>query len=154
MPVRAANLALSVSMNLAGGGPDKFTTNKLMTVLFGSKQTHELAALRKAFGLSTVATFFKVSDFAVPDAMALIQKSDMQLPDNPVPPPDKPKLLAAALYKASLRGGKPNAEALFDALLSQPLRVTLVKDIDAKFGDRARAQYDEVLSRVLTDLHS
>ena len=60
-------------MNLAGGGPDKFTTNQLINTLFGSAHFAELGALRKKFGLSNVTTFFHVSDYAVPDAMGLIK---------------------------------------------------------------------------------
>jgi len=67
------NLALSVSMNLAGGGPDKFSTNRLMSGLFGHQKVAELASLRKKFGLSSMSSFFHVSDFAVPDAMKIVQ---------------------------------------------------------------------------------
>lgn len=147
-------MALSVSMDLAGGGPDKFTTNKLIAGLFGQQKVAELAALRKKFGLGATTTFFHVSDYAVPDAMGLIQNSDMTMPDNPSPPPGKTKLLAAALYKASISGGKVRPDALFDTLLSQPLRVQLIGHIDAKFGAPARATYYAVLTQVLTDLHS
>lgn len=153
LPVSAANLALSVSMNLAGGGPDKFTTNKLMGALFGSRKVAELAKLRKQFGLGALSTFFHVSDFAVPDAMALVQKNDMTLPDDPVPPPDNTKALAAALYRAGASGGKFSADAMLDNLLSRPVRDQLVADIDKKFGAPSRAQYHAVLTQLGSDLH-
>jgi hypothetical protein len=153
-PVRAANLALAVSMNLAGGGPDKFSTNKLINALFGHQKVGELSVLRKKFGLKNTATFFRVSDFAVPDAMNLVQKNNMDLPDDPVPPPGKTKALAAALYRASLdSSGKAHGDTLIINLVSRPVRDQLVGDIDKKFNEGDRKEYFAVLTQVTSDLH-
>ncbi|HXP92840.1 MAG TPA: hypothetical protein VN905_05170 [Candidatus Binatia bacterium] len=149
------NLALSVSMNLAGGGPDKFSTNRLMSGLFGHQKVAELASLRKKFGLSSMSSFFHVSDFAVPDAMKIVQQKNMTLPDDPSPPPENTKALAAALYRTSLNSsGKVQAETLLDNLLSRPVRDQLITDIDAKFGAGARTSYFAVLTQLVSDLHS
>jgi hypothetical protein len=153
-PANAANLALAVSMNIAGGGPDTFSTNKLMSALFGHDKTHELAMLRKKFGLKNMTTFFHVSDFAVPDAMNLVQKNNMTLPDDPVPPPEKTKALAAALYRASLdSNGKAHGDTLIINLVSRPVRDQLVGDIDKKFSSGDRQQYFAVLTQLANDLH-
>ena len=48
----------------------------------------------------------------------------------------------------------PKPDTLFDNLLTQPLRVKLVKDVDAKFGAPSRATYYAVLTQLLKDLHS
>ena len=154
-PVNAANLALAVSMNIAGGGPDKFSTNKLMSALFGHDKVHELSMLRKKFGLTRMSTFFHVSDYAVPDAMNLVQKNNMTLPDDPVPPPEKTKALAAALYRASLdSSGKAQGDTLIINLVSRPVRDQLVGDIDKKFSPGERKDYFAVLTQVTNDLHS
>jgi hypothetical protein len=150
----AANLALSVSMNLAGGGPDKFSTDKLIGALFGKQKAAELAKLRRQLGSATVSTFFAVSDFAVPDAMSLVQKNNMTLPDDPVPAPDNTKALTAALYRAGSSGGTFSVDAMLDNMLSQPVRDQLVADIDKKFGVHGRASYYAVLTQLGSDLHS
>lgn len=150
----APDLALSVSMNIAGGGPDHFSSVALFKALFGAKLNAETSKLDGRFGLNTVSTFFHVSDFAVPDAMNIVQQRNMPLPDNPAPPPEKTKALAAALYHAGLVSGKFQAVAMLDNMLSASVRMQLEGDIDKRFGLPARNEYYAVLTQIMNDLHS
>jgi hypothetical protein len=153
-PVAAApNLALSLSMDMAGGGPGGFTTNRLINVLFGDRHVAELGRLQRRFGFAHVASFIHVSDFVVPNAMAIVQSKGMTLPDDPSPSPRDTTALAGALYRAGLdASGSFRAQTMLDALLSAPVRVAVVRDVEAKFGRAARENYFTVLTRVMDDL--
>lgn|GEM_PF-2504709 len=152
---RGADLALSLSIDIAGGGPEKFATEKLVGVLFGGRKDLEVGRLRKTFGEADVASFFQVSDYAVPDAMKIVQDKNMALPDDPSPSPENGKALAGALYQAALdKDGHAHAETLLDHLLSRPVRDQLVADIDRKFGSEQRRRYFAVLTELTEDLHT
>lgn len=148
------DLGLSLSMDMAGGGPDHFSSIELFKALFGAKINGETAKLDARFGLNTVSTFFHVSDFAVPDAFDLVQQHNMTLPDNPSPPPEKTHALASALYRAGLVAGKFRPVAMLDHMLSAPVREQLEGDIDKRFGLQARNEYYAVLTKLMSDLHA
>ncbi|MBV8688724.1 MAG: hypothetical protein JOZ59_01335, partial [Candidatus Eremiobacteraeota bacterium] len=51
-------------------------------------------------------------------------------------------------------GGKHNVEVGLDHLVGHPLHVQIMKDIDAKYGAVADAQYHVILLTALEDLAS
>jgi hypothetical protein len=47
-----------------------------------------------------------------------------------------------------------NVEYMLDTLVSHPIHVQIMKDIDAKYGEKADADYHIILTKVMGDLKS
>jgi len=153
------NLALTVSMVTAGGGPTAFDAQKLIGTLTGNGPltTTELAALTKRFGADNVASFVTTFKYVVTDALAQATTAGVALPTTPVPDPTDGKALAAALYTAGLepRGGF-DVEYMLDTLVTHVIHVEVMNDIDANpdLGPKADANYHAVLTQAMLDLKS
>lgn len=150
------NLPLTLSLIAAGGGPGNFKTTELVSVLAGDKTQAELASLTQKFGAANVNSFVDVFDFVIADALKIVTAAKVALPSAPSPAPSDGKALATALYNAGIdkSAGSFNVEYLLDGLVTHPVHVQVMKDIDAKFGERADANYHVVLYQAMTDLKS
>jgi hypothetical protein len=149
----APDLALTLSMVTAGGGPGSFDSKKLIGVLAGDKTQAEVQSLSLKFGPDNVASFLKVFDFVVNDALRLAQQGGVALPSTPNPDPKDGKALAAALYQRGVvPGGNFDVEYMLDGLVSHPIHVQVMNDIDAKFGAPADGNYHAVLTQAMMDL--
>jgi hypothetical protein len=142
----APALPTTLSMIIAGGGPSDFDTVKLLTVLAGDKTSAEVASLTKKFG---------VFNFVVSDSLAKVKAAGVALPSTPNPSPTDGKALAAALYKLGLMSnGSYNVEFMLDNLVSHPIHVAVMDDIDKKYGREADGNYHAVLTQAMLDLKS
>lgn len=151
----APQLKTTLSMIIAGGGPAKFDTVKLVTVLAGAKTKAEVASLTKRFGGSNVKSFLTVFDYVVNDSLKIVTAKKVALPSKPDPSPTNGKALAAALWKLGVQpDGNYNVEVMLDELVSHPIHVQVMKDIDAKYGVKADANYHIVLNAAMHDLKS
>ncbi|MDE2572815.1 MAG: hypothetical protein KGM44_09885 [bacterium] len=149
----APNLKLTLSMVEAGGGPSHFKTTTLVGVLAGSKAGAEVAKLQKQFGKGNVAQFLTTFDFVVSDTLKIVTEKKVALPSMPEPSPKDGKALAAGLYKAGLNpDGVYNVEFMLDKLVSHPIHVQVMDDIDAKYGQKPDAEYHIILTQVMEDL--
>ncbi len=150
----APNLPLTVSMVVAGGGPQAFEATKLVGVLAGDKTTAEVASLTQKFGADNVKSFLTVFNFVVNDALKYVTEAKIALP-APSPDPSDGKALAAALYKQGINpDGRFDVEYMLDGLVSHGIHVKVMDDIDAKYGAAADANYHAVLTQAMTDLKS
>lgn len=150
----APNLPVTVSMVVAGGGPKAFDSAKLVGVLAGDKAQAEVASLTGKFGADNIKSFLTVFNFVVNDALKYVTDAKIALP-APAPDPSDGKALAAALYKLGVNpGGQFNVEYMLDGLVSHPIHVKVMDDIDAKFGSTADANYHAVLTQAMLDLKS
>lgn len=148
----APDLPLTVSLVVAGGGPKNFDTKKLLGVLAGALTAAEVKSLTDKYGAADVASFITVFDFVIADALKLATEKKIALPKPGVDPADG-KALSAALYKAGVQpGGKFDVEYLLDALVSHPIHVQVMDDIDAKFDRKADANYHIILTQAMSDL--
>ena len=149
----APDLPLTLSMVIAGGGPSDFSSTKLIGVLAGDKTAAEVAKLNKQFGEADVKSFLEVFNFVVNDALKIVKEKGVKLPSKPEPSPTDGKALAAALYKAGVTSdGKYNVEVMLDKLVSHPIHVQVMDDIDAKYGGKADGNYHAVLTQAMMDL--
>ncbi|TAM86814.1 hypothetical protein EPN42_12540 [bacterium] len=149
----APDLALTLSMVVAGGGPSAYKTTTLVGVLAGDKAGAEVAKLQKQFGSANVAQFLKTYDFVVGDTLKIVTEKKIALPKTPEPAPTDGKALAAALYKSGVNaGGSYNVEYMLDHLVSHPIHVRVMDDIDAKYGTKVDAEYHIILLQVMKDL--
>jgi hypothetical protein len=145
------NLPLTVSLVTAGGGPSTFKTTTLVTYLAGDKTQAELNGLTQKFGAANVTSFVNVFDFVISDSLALATKAGVTLPAAD-PNVTDGKSLAAALYAQGNDNGHFNVEYMLDGLVTHPIHVQVMKDIDAKYGAAADANYHAVLTQAMTDL--
>lgn len=146
------NLPLTLSMIVAGGGPVHFKSTTLVGTLAGPATKAEEAKLTKQFGAQKVQSFLTVFDFVVSDSLRLVTEKKIPLPKTPVPNPKDGKALSAALYTAGVEDGKYNVEIMLDRLVSHPIHVQVMDDIDAKYGRNADAYYHVLLTQAVLDL--
>jgi len=153
----APNLPLTLSVVVAGGGPAKYDSAKLVGVLAGSLTDAEVKKLSDQFGGANVGLFLKTFNFVINDALALVKKNNVVLPSAPVPAPSDGKALAAALYGAGVTpAGNFDVEYMLDRLVTHPLHVQIMDDIDAnpELGPKADGNYHAVLTQAVMDLQA
>ncbi|HEY6234925.1 MAG TPA: hypothetical protein VIW69_07505 [Candidatus Elarobacter sp.] len=148
----APNLPLTLSLIAAGGGPSSFKTTKLVGTLAGPLTAAELQSLTTKFGADNVTSFVTVFDFVISDALKIVTDAKVALPTQPAVDPTDGKALSAALYTAGVSNGKFDVEYMLDTLVSHPIHVQIMNDIDAKFGGKADGNYHAVLTQAMTDL--
>jgi hypothetical protein len=147
-------LAVTLSMVIAGGGPADFQTLTLVKVLAGDKTDAEVAALKKKFGDQKVTNFVTVFPFVVSDSLKIAKAKGVALPAKPNPDPKDGEALAGALWAAGQTGHGFNVEVMLDRAVSHPIHEQVMKDIDAKYGIAADADYHAVLNQAMHDLAS
>lgn len=148
----APNLPLTLSMIVAGGGPTAFKSTTLVGTLAGANTKAEVAKLTKQFGAKNVQSFLTVYDFVVADSLKIVTAKKIALPAAPSPDPKDGKALSAALYTAGVSGGRYNVEIMLDHLVSHPIHVQVMDDIDAKYSSAADANYHIILTQAVLDL--
>jgi hypothetical protein len=148
----APDLPVTLSMIVAGGGPAHFKSTTLVRVLAGAKTKAEVAKLTKQFGAKQVTSFLTVFDFVVADSLKIVTQKKIPLPKQPRPDPKDGKALSAALYTAGVADGSYNVEKMLDHLVSHPIHVQVMDDIDQKYGRDADGNYHAVLTQAVLDL--
>lgn len=148
----APALAVTLSMVEAGGGPSNFSTLTLLKTLAGSLFDAEVAKLTKQYGKDQIGQFVKTFDFVVSDSLKIVKEKKVQLPSEPNPNPKDGKALAGALWGAGQTGEGFNVEVMLDRAVSHPIHMQVMKDIDAKYGLAADAQYHAILTTAMKDL--
>jgi len=146
------SLPVTLSLVVAGGGPGKFETTKLLALLAGDKTSAEVAKLTKEYGKTNVVSFLTVFNYVVDDALKIATEKHVALPPVPNPNPENGKALAAALYNLGVVDGGFDVEYMLDGLVSHPIHVQVMNDIDVKYGRHADANYHQVLQTAMTDL--
>jgi hypothetical protein len=152
----APALPTTLSMIVAGGGPSAFQSTKLVGVLAGDKTAAEVASLQAKFGADNVKSFLEVFDFVVNDSLAKVTAAKVPLPSQPDPSPTDGRALAAALYTLGVDPDTKtfDVEYMLDGLVTHPIHVAVMDDIDAKYGKAADANYHAVLTQAMMDLKS
>jgi hypothetical protein len=147
-------LPVTLSMIVAGGGPNDFSTLTLVKRLAGAKTDAEVASLKAKFGDQKVGNFVTVFNFVVSDALSIVKAKGIALPSTPKPDPNDGEALAGALWAAGQTGHGYNVEVMLDRAVSHPIHDQVMKDIDAKYGIAADADYHAVLTQAMQDLAS
>lgn len=148
----APQLALTLSMIEAGGGPNDFHTVPLLKVLTGKLFDAEVAKLTKQYGKDNVAQFLKTFDFVVDDSLRIVTAKKVPLPAQPNPDPTNGPALAGALWAAGQTGQGYVVEVMLDRLVSHPIHMQVMSDIDAKYSLTADAFYHTILATAMKDL--
>ncbi len=145
-------LPVTLSMIVAGGGPQHFDTVTLLKVLAGKNFTAEAGKLTKQYGKAKVGNFITVFNFVVADSLKIVTAAKVKLPSKPSPDPANGKALAAALWNAGVIPGGWSVEVMLDRAVSHPVHVQVMKDIDAKYGIAKDADYHAILATAMHDL--
>ena len=145
-------LQVTLSMVMAGGGPSNFQTVTLLKTLTGDKFNAEVGKLTKQYGKTKVGNFITVCQFIVADTLKIVKATNIALPKTPAPDPHNGPALAAALWGAGQTGSGFNVEVMLDRAVSHPIHVQVMKDIDAKYGIAADADYHAILNTAMHDL--
>ena len=88
----------------------------------------------------------------VNDSLVIVKNKAIKLPSTPDPSPSDGKALATALYKAGVTNGSYNVVYMLDMLVSHPIHIQVMDDIDAKYGAKADGNYRAVLTQAMLDL--
>jgi hypothetical protein len=147
-------LPVTLSMIVAGGGPSNFSSVTLLKTLTGDKFTAEVGKLTNQYGKAKVDNFINVFNFIVSDTLKIVTAKHIALPKTPSPDPHDGKALAAALWNAGQTGNGFNVEVMLDRAVSHPIHAQVMKDIDAKYGIAADADYHAILTTAMHDLAS
>lgn len=155
-PVNTAAPALQTTVDMITAGSDKagFQSTTLVGHLAGALTSAELASLTKQFGADNVTSFVKTFNFVVNDAVAKVTAAKVPLPKATSPLPDG-KALSASLYTLGVTPDKKfDVEYMLDALVTHPIHVAVMDDIDKDpaQGVKADANYHAVLTQAMTDL--
>ena len=146
-------LGVTLAVVEAGGGPSNFQTTTLLKTLTGDKFDAEVGSLTKTYGKDEVTQFIKTFDFIIADALKFVKDNNVKLPAEPaVDPKNGPALAAAIYHAATLPNGKLNVEIALDKLVGHTEHVQIMKDIDAKYGETADAQYHVIFAKAVEDL--
>lgn len=142
-------LKVTAALVMAGGGPAHFSTGAAVTAIAGKKLTDaELKKLTKQYGAEMVSDWIKVNDFAVADALKIATAAGVKLPMGML----KGKALGAELVKLGLSKNTYYVEFMLDKLLTHDIHVKVMDDIDAKFSQKADANYHKVSNQAYYDL--
>ncbi len=147
-------LQVTLSMIMAGGGPSDFQTVTLLKTLTGDKFNAEVGKLTAQYGKAKVGNFLTVFDYVVSDSLKIVGEKHVALPKTPSPDPHDGPALATALWNAGQTGNGFNVEVMLDRAVSHPIHVQVMKDIDAKYGIAADADYHAILTTAMHDLAS
>ncbi len=153
-PIYTGTPALQTTVNMitVGTGASGFDSTKLVGVLAGAKTSAEVAALTTKFGADNVKSFLDVFNFVVNDSVKIVTAAKVPLPAASSPLPDG-KALAISLYTLGVTPDKSfDVEYMLDGLVTHPVHVQVMKDIDAKYGVKADANYHAVLTQAMNDL--
>ena len=153
----APDLNLTLAMVIAGGGPRKFSSAKLISVLAGPLTGAEVAKLTKQYGAANVKSFLATFDYAVDDVLRLVTVRHIPLPTKPIPNPhDGGKMSAALLHAGTMPNGRFDVGYMLEHLMSHNLHVVLMKDINdnPRFGPQVNANLHIILTTALLDLKS
>lgn len=147
-------LQVTLSMVEAGGGPSDFKTVTLVKTLTGDKFNAEVGKLTNQYGKQKVGNFLNIFEFIVSDTLKIVKQKGIALPSTPSPDPHNGPALAAALWGAGQTGSGFNVEVMLDRAVSHPIHDQVMKDIDAKYGIAADADYHAILNTAMHDLAS
>jgi hypothetical protein len=127
------NASLLAAVVIIGGGPERFSATTFRRGL-ASAVPDEEKSLRQALGTANVDRFDEVFTYVVTDALATLRRT-----------------VAAALYKAGLRGSAFDVERCFDVLFSPDVHEHAMLAVGRKYGSAGENAYHTVFARLVED---
>jgi hypothetical protein len=151
-PVYTGAPALNVTASLveAGGGPSNFSIATALTSMVGADLVNaEVTKLTKQYGKDDVDSWITVFNYAVGDALDHATKAGVTLPTADL----SGKELAATLVKAGEDNhGTFYTEYLLDKAVTHDIHMTVMDDIDVKYGPDADINYHRITNQAMVDV--
>jgi hypothetical protein len=145
----APNLMVASSLVAAGGAPQKFSIVTALRNLAGKKTANdEVLKLTRQYGPGKMASFVKVQNFAVDEAVRDALAAGVKFPA----PTLTGAPLAVAITKAGLQGGTYYEGVMLDHLVSHKIHEAVMNTIDAQYGAKADANYHRIADQAHYDL--
>ena len=151
------DLGLTLAMVEAGGGPGRFNSARLFTVLAGDKAKRESQNLQRLYGKAKMAAFMETFNFAVTDLVSLFKMNGVALPNAPRVSPRNGKALTVALYHSGIMPtGKWDCGYMMERLMTHPVHIALMHDINVArgHGPQHDANFHIILTRMIVDLRN
>jgi hypothetical protein len=151
------DLALTLAMVQAGGGPRHFNSARLFTVLAGGNAQRESQKLQRLYGKARMAAFMETFNFAVTDLVSLFKMNGIALPAAPRISPKDGKALTVAIYHAGVMPtGKWDCGYMMERLMTHPVHIALMHDINVArgHGPQHDANFHIILTRMIADLRN
>ena len=145
------DLAATISLVKAGGGPTNFSIAKALTALVGAElTTAEVNKLTKQYGKAAVGNFITVQNFAVTQSAATATAAGVKFPDSNL----TGKALAARLVGLGVPGnnGAFYTGTMLDHLVTHGIHESTMAAIDAKYGAKLDANYHKISNQAFYDL--
>jgi hypothetical protein len=145
------DLAATISLVKAGGGPANFSLAKALTAMVGpALTTAEVNKLTKQYGASAVKRFVTVQNFAVQNAAATAIAAGVKFPNSNI----SGHTLAARLVMLGVPGnnGAYFTGTMLDHLVTNKIHESTMDAIDAKYGKGADANYHKISNQAFYDL--
>lgn len=145
------DLAATISLVKAGGGPTSFSVAKALTAMVGpALTTAEINKLTKQYGASAVKRYVTVQNFAVQQAAATAIAAGVKFPNSNI----SGHALAARLVMLGVPGnnGAYYTGTMLDHLVTNKIHEATMDAIDAKYGKGADANYHKIGDQAFYDL--
>jgi hypothetical protein len=151
------DLGLTLAVVQAGGGPRRFNSARLFTVLAGDKAKRESQNLQHLYGKAKMAAFMETFNFAVTDLVSLFKMNGVALPNAPRLSPRNGRALTVAIYHAGIMPtGKWDCGYMMERLMTHPVHIALMHDINVArgHGPQHDANFHIILTRMIVDLRN
>jgi hypothetical protein len=145
------DLAATISLVKAGGGPTHFSVAKALVAMVGpALTTAEVNKLTKQYGKTAVTNFITVQNFAVESAAATAMQAGVKFPNSNI----TGKALAARLVGLGVPGnsGAYYTGTMLDHLVTNKIHEATMDAIDAKYTPKLDANYHKVSNQAFYDL--
>jgi hypothetical protein len=145
----APDLLAASSLVAAGGTAEHFSIVAALRSLAGTKIADaEVLKLTRQYGPEKVASFVKVQNFAVDEAVRDATAAGVKFPA----PTLSGTTLAVRITKHGLENGTYFEGAMLDKLVTHKIHEEVMASIDAKYGAKADANYHRVADQAHYDL--
>jgi hypothetical protein len=145
----APDLLAASSLVAAGGAAEHFSIVAALRSLAGKKIADaEVLKLTRQYGPGKVASFVKVQNFAVDQAVRDATAAGVKFPAATL----SGTVLAVRITKHGLEHGTYYEGAMLDKLVSHKIHVAVMEAIDAQYGAKADANYHRIADQAHYDL--
>jgi hypothetical protein len=151
------DLALTAALVQAGGGADHFDAGQLVGVLAGANKDAEVAHLTHMYGAERVSQFLRTFTFAIEDSLRIAQSKQIYLPTPAPGLSSDGRALSASLFRAgTMPEGRFDIGYMIEHLISRPIHVQLMNDINGKagYGPTVNSDFHIILTTAMFDLKS
>jgi len=136
----------------AGGGPRTFSARTALNNVIGVQLVDpEIQTLQQQYGAAAVSSWLQTFDFVMRDAAVQTSAAGITLPLA------SPTHTGKALFTALLQDGTDSGSTfwtgtMLDKLVSHPIHVQMMRNVDLTFGANAGAGYHRITNQFMYDV--